>query len=150
MALGPPKMAGLPSVPAADDLVKSQLIATEHAAVEAINTVSRTLVGGSKGAAGLASGLPVLAEAFEALDSTIEPGMRFTALYPARIDPHLPPSERLHVSSLPCPGRCCVDCGSVIAFMWLRASVLCGNWLRRHHSQLASERKAAGGARRGS
>ncbi|KAA0156477.1 hypothetical protein FNF29_00739 [Cafeteria roenbergensis] len=85
-------MAGLPSVPVADDLVKSQLIATEHAAVETINTVSRTLVGGSKGAAGLASGLPVLAEALEALDATIEPGMRFTALYPARIDPHLPPN----------------------------------------------------------
>ena len=50
-------------------------------------------MGGSKGAAGLASGLPVLAEALEALDATIEPGMRFTALYPARIDPHLPPSE---------------------------------------------------------
>ncbi len=131
-------MAGLPSVPVADDLVKSQLIATEHAAVETINTVSRTLVGGSKGAAGLASGLPVLAEALEALDATIEPGMRFTALYPARIDPHLPPSE----PRLACFVVARAPVRESRSHHWRRLAAHMPRRDRRHDPQPAPEREA--------
>jgi len=86
-------MAGsrLASVPPADSGVRGELVEAEHAAGELKRTIARTLIAGARGVDGLASGVPVLGEAAVALDSAIRPGLRYTAMYPSRIDPSLPP-----------------------------------------------------------
>ena len=92
MDRAPPKV-GLSTIPTADPSLRTQLLAAEHLAVEVHNSIGRALISSSTDPSSLASSLGSIADAVEALDAAIDPRLRLSAVYPARVPRELPPGE---------------------------------------------------------